>query len=121
MNIVIIAIGILIMLMGILYIIKPGILKKLMEFFKKGNRIYFAGLLRFVLAIIFLLGARESDTPIVITAFGIIFIISGLLVFMMGAKRTSNMLEWYLKQPASVLRLVASIALISGAVIVYFA
>ena len=121
MNTVIAGIGIVIVLMGLLYLIKPSVLQALMRFFKKGRRIYFAALLRFVLAVIFLLGARESGVPIVITVFGIIFLASGLTIFLTGAKRINRILEWYLGQPTAILRVIALIVLAVGGVITYCA
>ena len=75
MDIIIKIIGIAFILLAIVYLLKPDVMKALMEFFKQGRRIYFAGLIRFVLAIIFLLAARECDITWVIVAFGILFII----------------------------------------------
>ena len=121
MNTVIAGIGIVIVLLGLLYLIKPSVLQALMRFFKKGRRIYFAALLRFVLAVIFLLGARESGVPIVIIVFGIIFLASGLTIFLMGAKRINRILEWYLGQPTAILRVIALIVLAVGGVITYCA
>ena len=118
---VIAGIGIFIVLMGVLYIVKPAVMQALMRFFKEGKRIYLAGLLRFVLAVIFLLGARESGVPSVIAAFGIIFLLSGLTIFLMGAKRINRILQWYLAQPTVILRITAFIALAAGVVIIYCA
>jgi uncharacterized protein YjeT (DUF2065 family) len=92
-----------------------------MEFFKQGKRLYFAGLIRFALAIIFLLGARECDITWVIAAFGILFIISGLLIFTLGLEKLRAILDWYQKQPLLLLRVLALIALAVGAVIIYAA
>ncbi len=88
------SIGVLFILVGILYLVKPEVFKRLMEFFKKGKRMYFAGLIRFILAVVFLLGASDCYIKWVIAAFGILFLISGLLVFMLGPKkaRSSNRL-----------------------------
>jgi len=121
MDTVIKIIGILIVLIAIVYLLKPGVMKRLMEFFKQGKRIYFAGLIRFILAIVFLLGARECDVTWVIVLFGILFIISGLLIFILGPEKVRAMLDWYDKQPVIILRVIALIALAVGAVIIYSA
>ena len=78
MDIVIKIVGIAIVFIAIVYLLKPDVLKRLMEFFKQGKRLYFAGLIRFALAIVFLLGARECDITWVIVVFGILFLISYL-------------------------------------------
>ena len=113
--------GIFFVLIGILYLLKPGFLKGLMEFFKQGKRIYFAGLIRFVLAVVFLLAARECDITWVIVVFGILFMLSGLLVFTLGARRLKFLLEWWQRQSFLLLRLVGLITLAIGAVIIYSA
>jgi uncharacterized protein YjeT (DUF2065 family) len=96
-------------------------MKWLMEFFKKGKRIYFAGLIRFALAVVFLVAARECKHSWVIFAFGILFIISGLLIFILGLEKLKSIIDWYQKQSVLLLRVVAVIALAIGAVIIYSA
>ena len=114
-------IGIVFVFIAVVYLLRPDILKYLMEFFKKGRRIYFAGLLRFVLAVVFLLAANDCRIPWVIITFGILFIISGLLVFTLGLEKLKAMINWCQKQPALILRFIAIIALAIGAVIIYCA
>jgi len=92
-----------------------------MRFFKQGRRMYFAAVLRLVLAVIFLLAARECDISWVIVTFGIIFMISALLIFVMGIKRLRSLLDWYLKQPIFIFRIIALIVLAVGAIIIYSA
>ncbi len=121
MDTVIKIVGIVIVFVAIVYLLKPGIMRRIMEFFKKGKRMYFAGLIRFALAIVFLLGANECKMPWVIIAFGILFIISGLLIFMMGAEKLKAMIEWYQKQSALLLRVIAVITLAFGVIIIYSA
>lgn len=115
------SIGVLFILVGILYLVKPEVFKHLMEFFKKGKRMYFAGLIRFVLAVVFLLGASDCYIKWVIAAFGILFLISGLFVFMLGPKKLGAVIDWFQRQPVLVLRLIAVIALAFGAIITYSA
>jgi len=121
MDIVIKVIGMFFALIGVVYLLKPNIIKWLMEFFKQGRRLYIAGVLRFAFAIIFLIGARECDITWVIITFGVLFLISGLLIFTLGLDRLRSMLEWYQQQSNWVLRFLASVTLILGAVIIYSA
>lgn len=121
MNIIIRIIGIVIVFITIVYLAKPDIMKRLMEFFKQGRRMYLAALLRFVLAIVFLLGANECNLPWVIIALGILFIVSGLLILILGLEKIRTILEWYQEQSAMVLRLVAAITLAIGAIVIYSA
>ncbi len=121
MDIVIQSLGIVFAVVGIVYFLKPNVMKWLMEFFKKGKRIYFSGLIRFTLAIVFFVGARECKHPWVIFAFGLLFIIGGLLVFALGPEKIRRILEWYQKQPVLIFRVIAVIVLAIGLIIIFSA
>ena len=115
------SLGIVFVLIGIVYLWRPDFFKWLIGFFKQGNRIYLAGVIRFILAVIFLVGATECRYFWVILIFGIIFLLSGLLIFMLGPVKIRRMFEWYEKQSTVLFRIIASIVLIVGAVIIYSA
>ena len=115
------SIGIIIVLFAILYLAKPSIMISILEFFKKGKRLYLPGILRFILAIIFLLGANRCHYPAVIAVFGVMFIIGGLLIFVMKLEKLKSILDWWQKQSIVLLRVLAIITFIIGAVIVYSA
>jgi uncharacterized protein YjeT (DUF2065 family) len=119
--IVIKIVGVLIILLGLLYIVKPQTMKSLLEFFKKGNRIYFAGLLRLVLAAVFLISATECHIPWVIIALGVLMMLGGLLVFVLGPNKIRPILEWWQRQSVILLRVLALIALAMGALVIYAA
>ena len=121
MDVVVKIIGIVFIFMTSVYFLKPDVMKRIIEFFKQGRRMYFAGLIRFALAIVFLVGARECKRFWVIFAFGILFIISGLLVFIIPLEKIKAYIGWWQKKPALLLRLMALIALAIGAVIIYSA
>ncbi|HUT29925.1 MAG TPA: hypothetical protein VMX13_09045 [Sedimentisphaerales bacterium] len=114
-------IGIVLVLMAIAYLLKPGVIRGLMQFFGRGNRIYLAGVIRFALAVVFLLAARECRKPWVIFAFGILFLLGGLLIFTMGPKRLAPVLQWWHKQSNLLLRVLALAILAVGVVIIIFA
>ncbi len=120
MDIVIIIkiVGLVIAAVGIVYIIKPNVMNRMIEFFKKGKRLYIAAPVRLAFAVVFLLGARECKYFWVIFAFGILFLITGILVLVLGPKKLTPMLEWWLKQPTLLLRLMALIAVAIGVVII---
>ena len=121
MDIIIRSLGIVIVLVGVVYLLRPDVMKWLLEFFKHGKRIYLAGLLRLALAVIFLLGARECDITWVIVVFGILFLIGGVLIFILGPEKIRRILDWYQKQSVLFLRVLAVLALAIGAIIIYSA
>ena len=85
------------------------------------NRIYLAGILRFALAVVFLVGASRCRYPKVIIAFGIAFIISGVVVFAVRLEKLKSILRWWGKQPAIILRILGLLTIIIGAAVLYCA
>ncbi len=121
MDIIIRSLGIVIVVVGIVYLLRPDIMKWLIEFFKQGKRMYFAGLIRFALGIVFLVAASDCRYFWVIFAFGILFLIGGVLIFILGPEKLKRILDWYQKQSVLLLRVLAVIALAIGAIIIYSA
>ncbi len=121
MDIVIKSLGIVIILIGIVYLLKPDVMKWLMEFFKQGKRIYLAGLIRFALAVAFFSAYRDCDQRWIIFAFGILFLIGGLLIFILGPEKIKRILDWWQKQSVLLLRVMAVLTLAIGAVIIFSA
>ena len=121
MQLVIKIIGTAIVCLGLVYLIRPKTLRAIMRLFSVGNRLYLAAIVRFALAIIFFLGARECDLEKVIVLFGLIFIISGLLIFLLGIEKSKAIISWYQEQPIAIFRVVAIIVLSVGLIIVYSA
>jgi uncharacterized protein YjeT (DUF2065 family) len=118
MAVVIKIIGMFFVLVAVGYLLKPGIMKWLIEFFSRGNRVYFAALTRFALAVVFLLAARECRQFRVIFAFGLLFIISGLLIIVLGPRKLRPVFEWWLRQSLLLYRVLAVITLAIGVVII---
>ncbi len=114
-------IGIGIMILGVAYFAEPGFMKRLMAFFKQGERIYLAGVLRLVLGIVFLLSARECDNKWIIILFSIIFIAGGAIVFMLGPVKFQSYISWAERQPSWVLRIMAVVIAVVGGIIIYAA
>ncbi len=115
------AIGTVIVGMGLLYLIKPELLRGIMRFFLQGKRMYFAALVRFALAITFFMGARKCGIRWVIVLFGAIFLLSGVLIFLLGLERSKAIINWYQRQPKFVFRMLAIMVLGAGLIIVYAA
>jgi len=121
MNTVIKIIGTVIVGIGLVYLIRPKVLIGIMRFFATGSRLYLAAVVRFALAITFFLGARECDIKWVIVLFGLIFLLSGLLIFMLGLEKAKAIINWYQEQPTFVFRVVAIMVLSVGLIIIYAA
>lgn len=121
METIIKVIGTVIVCIGLIYLIWPEIMRATMRFFSKGSRLYLAAIVRFALAIIFIMGARHCGRTWIIVMFGLIFLLSGLLIFMLGLPKAKGILRWYLEQPKFISRVMAAIVLVVGLIIVYAA
>lgn len=118
MDLVIKIIGIVFVAIAVVYILRPDVTNRLFEFFKKGNRLYIAVPIRLGLGVVFLLGARECKHFWVILAFGILLLISGILVLVLGPKKLRPMIEWFQKQSEILHRGIALVVLAVGVVII---
>jgi uncharacterized protein YjeT (DUF2065 family) len=121
MDTVVKIIGIVFVFITIIYLLKPGVTKRLMEFAVQGRRIYLVALIRFVLAVVFLLAARQCSRVWIKLAVGVLLIISGLLIFILGLEKVKSYINWWQKQPLILLRVMALIGLGLGALIIYSA
>lgn len=115
------SLGLIFTFIGVAYLILPEIIKRQMEFFKKGKRIYFSALLRFALAIIFLFGAQKCEYFWVISILGNIFLLSGVLICLIGPARIRQIFDWYQMQPLYFFRLIAVVVWFVGIIIIYSA
>ena len=109
------------MLTGVLYIAYPSVMLWLIGFFKKGYRIYLAAVVRLTLAVLFLIAANSCRHPRLVIAFGILFLLGGLLILLLGRKRTTAILDYYGTRPLWLLRIFAFVALVIGTLVIYAA
>jgi hypothetical protein len=121
METIIKVIGTVIVCIGLVFLIRPEIMRATTRFFSKGSRLYLAAMMRFALAIVFIMGARHCGRTWIIVMFGLIFLLSGLLIFMLGLQKAKGIIKWYMEQPKFVSRVVAGIVLGVGLIIVYAA
>jgi len=113
--------GVAMMLVAVVYLSRPDFMKRVIQFFRQGWRMYFAAAIRLVLAVIFLLAAGQCRHSRIVAAFGIIFLISALLIFVISAEKIRAILDGLIRQPPFVLRIIAFISLAVGAIILYSA
>jgi uncharacterized protein YjeT (DUF2065 family) len=121
METVIKIIGTVIVCIGLVYFIRPEIMIATTRFFSKGSRLYIAAMVRFALAVVFIMGARHCGRTWIIVMFGLIFLLSGLLIFMLGLQKAKGILRWYMEQPKFISRITSGIVLVIGLIIVYAA
>jgi hypothetical protein len=121
MEILVRAIGVLIAILGLILVLTPKGIKAIFDFFAKGKRIYWVGLLRIAFGIIFLLASSVCRWPEVIRVLGVFFIIAGSLIFILGIRKVKSVLEYWSKKPPLLLRFLSLLAVAFGILIIYAA
>jgi uncharacterized protein YjeT (DUF2065 family) len=114
-------IGIFISFIGLVVIVRPLVIRRMLAFWRQDKRIYIAGLLRMLFGAIFLLSAAQAKLPMVMTTLGLFLLIAGLLIFIIKPEKIKSMFEYWDKKPSSVLRLMGIIILVIGVLVVYSA
>ena len=119
MDKVILIIGILIILEGVVLLLKPDWIKKVIRFFAKGKALYLAALLRLILGVLFLVSARECDKPWIAIAFGILLLLAGISMFIIKLDKMKAYLGWWYERSLITIRLLSLAAFAIGAIIIY--
>lgn len=112
-------IGVIIMVIGTVIMLNPDVFKRMVSFWKVDKRLYIAGVVRLIFAIVFLSVASSCRLPAVIYTFGVLVLIGAVLVFALGSEKMKRMLAWWDAKPPSILRLMGLAALLMGALIIY--
>ena len=114
-------VGVLFICLGLLGAAQPNAARRAVGFFKQGKRIYLAALVRFVLAVIFLLAAHECGIPWLIGLLGVLFLVAGLVIIVTGPQRLRPIMEWFQKQSHIWIRAIGVIVLALGGLVIYAA
>lgn len=114
-------IGIIIALVGIIFLFCPKALRQLIAFFKQGKRLYWVGTLRLLFGVILLLGATQCRVVWVVIAMGVLFLVAGVLIFALGLEKLRSVIDWWDKKSLVVLRLLGVVALALGVLLIYSA
>jgi len=112
-------IGIIIVAMGIVFILSPEAMKRVINYWRQGRRLYLVGILRLLIGVILLLNASQCRLVGVVVTLGILILLGGIIIFALGLEKVKSILDWLDKKPLSVLRLMALIALAIGALLLY--
>lgn len=118
MSIIVKVVGIVLAAFAVVYLLKPEVMRWLMRTLSRGRRIYFAALIRFALAILFLLAARECRYFWVVFILGILFLLGGMLIIVLGPAKLKGVIEWGQEQSALVLRFLALVTLALGVLVI---
>ncbi|MBL7130709.1 MAG: DUF2065 family protein [Candidatus Omnitrophica bacterium] len=111
--------GIVMVVAGVTYFVKPALMKKVVDFFVKEKWLYVGSILCFIIGIIFLSAASQCAISWLVTIFGILALIKGILVFILGQQKIKVMLDSLTKKPTKALRAYALIEIVLGVILIY--
>jgi uncharacterized protein YjeT (DUF2065 family) len=113
--------GIVILVLGVIYLIYPDTMKQYAAFWTKGKRIYSGAALSTLIGIIMLLNATQCAVSWIIALFGIISIVKGIVLFVLGPEKAKTRLNRLVEKPVATLRALAVLVMIVGILLIYAA
>ena len=116
---IVLVVGLIVLGMGILVLISPASLKRMLHIFVAQQWWYFVTGIRILVGILFILVASETRSPLFVRTVGVLFILAGLVVPLMGAARIQRLVSWWLERSDATLRLWALFSIAFGAAILW--
>jgi uncharacterized protein YjeT (DUF2065 family) len=113
--------GIVIVVMGIIFLANPKTLKQYLLFWKNEKNLKKGGILSIAVGIIFLIAASDCRLAGLVTVLGIWSIIKGVLLLTFKQKKLLAYIDWWLEKSISKVRIMGIVALAIGALILYSA
>ena len=110
-------VGLLIMVLGLTIFASPHLTQKLFDFFKEGKRIYYAGVIRTLVGLLLFFCVPRSAVPLAAIALGLMFLVSGIVVFAVDVEKLKAFLASYSEMPGLVIRLLGLVAASFGILI----
>ncbi|MBF0252903.1 MAG: hypothetical protein HQL29_03720 [Candidatus Omnitrophica bacterium] len=111
-------VAILMMLAGSVILLKDGVIDKMMDYIREGNRIYIAGALRIIVGLCFLAVAPQAGAPWILVIVGLLAIACGALVFVWKKEKSIEVVNKIIgDEPEKRKRIVGAIPLLLGVII----
>ena len=112
-------IGIALAILGVVMATMPGLMTKVMEYFKVGKRVYGVGVARIIIGALLLLACPSATIVWLPAIIGALIVVSGMLVFALGIERDHRMIDWWESKPEGTRRIGAIIAAVIGVLLIY--
>jgi len=107
-------ISIVIIIYGCLLLLRPGILKDIIGFMKKENRIYLAGATKAIVGVLLIAAASRCEVSWVVLFIGAISVFGGAVTFLFKKKLIEQILDWALDKPVWHVYLFGAVSLAVG-------
>jgi hypothetical protein len=119
MNVIVLIVGWLILLLGLLGIASPHSLVDAVLGMSSATRFYVTVIVRIVVGIIFLFVARRCRIAWLVYLFGVIILLSGIVLLFLGAGRLDEIINWFAARSDTGLRSAYVVDVIIGALLIF--
>ena len=110
--------GVAIIVLGLVFIVKPLVLRAYLTFWREKKRIRFGAAIAGVVGIVLLVAAPQCRWTWLIIVFGIWSLIKGVLLLVLSQQKINAYLDWWLNRPTKVLGPLGLLAMVFGALLV---
>ena len=114
-------IGVFILIAATICFAQPNVFKNIIEFVKKGKRIYAISVFRIIIGGFILYASRGVSIPIISAVIGIIIMLCGLAALLIGLKKLYFILEWFLALSNTKTRTLLCFMALMGILLIYSA
>lgn len=111
--------GIFIASVGLAVALRPEIAGMALAFWEKDRRFYLGGILRVAFAGILFMASEETLYPVAVLVLAVLFLISGILCFVLPETKILKILEWAHKRSAAAVRVWGVVVALLGILIAY--
>ncbi len=107
-------VAVIFIVVGCILMLRPDIMKKLVEYVKEGGRIYAVGVLRIIVGLILMSVSPQSRISWVVFLLGVLAAASGITIFVMKKEKALLLADRILSGPVNKLKRIGLIPLLLG-------
>ena len=115
------AIGIIYLAAGVILIVRPSLIRSIIDYFKVDKRIYIGGAARLVFGVLLLIATPQASFPWITGIIGVIITIAGIMIFALGVQRIHGVMDKMHAKPDNILRIPPAILAVLGILLIYAA
>jgi len=121
MRAIVFVLGLLMVLAGVVWILWPDMLKRVMGFWATGYLTIAGALLKLAAGVFFLVAATQCDRTAWIVALGILACLQGVVFLAMSQARRKALLGWFQSRSGVTIRLLGLVVLAFGVLVAWAA
>ena len=114
-------VGIMMLVAGVIYFLKPNLMKKLVNYIFQEKRIKIGGAIAIIIGIILFRAAGQCKVSWIVVLFGILALIKGILAFALDKKKFAALLNWLTSMPPKTIRKMGLLDVALGVILIYAA